>query len=86
MSCGLLRCLALSSKPRTSVLATEVMTYTSSFVPFVQISDNNHKPAVERPPADAVIRIYYKTKPAREEASRENPIGSDWAQCCAHSA
>jgi len=40
----------------------------SGFVPFVQISDNNHKPAVERPPADAVIRIYYKTKPAREEA------------------
>jgi len=40
----------------------------SGFVPFVQISDNNHKPAVERPPADAVIHIFYKTKPAREEA------------------
>lgn len=42
----------------------------SGYVPFVQISDNKHKPMVEKSPANARLKIYYKTKPGREEARK----------------
>jgi len=34
----------------------------------VQISDNKHKPMVEKSPPNARLRLYFKTKPGREEA------------------
>jgi CRP-like cAMP-binding protein len=40
----------------------------SGFVPFIQISDNQHKELIEVSPADARLVIYYKTKHCREEA------------------
>lgn len=38
----------------------------SGFVPFVQISDNAHKAEIERPPKGSRIRIFFKTKAARD--------------------
>lgn len=40
----------------------------SGFVPFVQISDNNHKDAVEFPNPSLRMRIFYKTQVARVAA------------------
>mmetsp|Transcript_76795 Transcript_76795/g.235024 ORF Transcript_76795/g.235024 Transcript_76795/m.235024 type:complete len:764 (-) Transcript_76795:368-2659(-) len=42
----------------------------SGYVPFVQISDNKHKAMVERSPAAARVKIYYKTKASRDEARK----------------
>lgn len=42
----------------------------SGLVPFVQISDNKHKAVVEASPPGARLAIYYRTKPAREEARK----------------
>lgn len=43
----------------------------SGYVPFVQISDNKHKPMVEQSPPDARLKLYFKTKAAREEAVKK---------------
>jgi len=40
----------------------------SGFVPFLQITDNEHKKEVERSPKDARTKIFYKNVMAREEA------------------
>jgi len=40
----------------------------SGFVPFLQISNNDHKPLVEASPKDARTKIFYKNVMAREEA------------------
>jgi len=40
----------------------------SGFVPFLQISDNEHKKDIERSPKDARTKIFYKNVMAREEA------------------
>jgi len=40
----------------------------SGFVPFIQISDNEHKKDVETSPPDARVRIFYKSIHARDEA------------------
>eukprot|EP00931_Biecheleriopsis_adriatica_P107788 TRINITY_DN82112_c0_g1_i1.p1 TRINITY_DN82112_c0_g1~~TRINITY_DN82112_c0_g1_i1.p1 ORF type:complete len:810 (+),score=138.35 TRINITY_DN82112_c0_g1_i1:86-2515(+) len=40
----------------------------SGFVPFIQISDNNHKSEVEESPPDARVEMYYTTIDARESA------------------
>ncbi|CAK9088651.1 unnamed protein product [Durusdinium trenchii] len=42
----------------------------SGFVPFVQISENEHKKIIEDSPPDSRIVVYYKTKAAREEARK----------------
>jgi CRP-like cAMP-binding protein len=42
----------------------------SGLVPFVQISDNNHKKVIMESPANARTRLYYKNKAAREEAKK----------------
>jgi len=42
----------------------------SGYVPFVQISDNKHKPMIEKSPPNARLKIYFKTKPGREEARK----------------
>eukprot|EP00931_Biecheleriopsis_adriatica_P121847 TRINITY_DN9690_c0_g1_i1.p1 TRINITY_DN9690_c0_g1~~TRINITY_DN9690_c0_g1_i1.p1 ORF type:complete len:831 (-),score=189.00 TRINITY_DN9690_c0_g1_i1:269-2761(-) len=40
----------------------------SGFVPFIQISDNDHKADVEASPKDARTTIFYRTEPARQQA------------------
>lgn len=40
----------------------------SGFVPFLQISDNNHKDKIEQPPQDARLIIYYRSAEARQLA------------------
>jgi cAMP-dependent protein kinase regulator len=40
----------------------------SGFVPFVQVSDNKHKPMVEQSPHHAMIKVFYKSKASRDEA------------------
>jgi len=42
----------------------------SGFVPFLQISDNKHKKLIEASPSYSRVKIYYKTKAAREEAEK----------------
>jgi len=42
----------------------------SGFVPFVQISENDHKNIIEESPADSRVVVYYKSKAAREEARK----------------
>eukprot|EP00930_Biecheleria_cincta_P105089 TRINITY_DN9763_c0_g1_i1.p1 TRINITY_DN9763_c0_g1~~TRINITY_DN9763_c0_g1_i1.p1 ORF type:complete len:750 (+),score=135.52 TRINITY_DN9763_c0_g1_i1:154-2403(+) len=42
----------------------------SGFVPFIQISENEHKQVIEQSPPDARVIVYYKTKAAREEARK----------------
>jgi len=42
----------------------------SGFVPFVQISENEHKQVIEESPADSRVVVYYKSKAAREEARK----------------
>ncbi|CAJ1367601.1 unnamed protein product [Effrenium voratum] len=42
----------------------------SGFVPFVQISENEHKKVIEDSPPDSRIVVYYKSKAAREEAKK----------------
>eukprot|EP00931_Biecheleriopsis_adriatica_P049431 TRINITY_DN28597_c0_g1_i1.p1 TRINITY_DN28597_c0_g1~~TRINITY_DN28597_c0_g1_i1.p1 ORF type:complete len:767 (+),score=166.02 TRINITY_DN28597_c0_g1_i1:31-2331(+) len=42
----------------------------SAFVPFLQISDNDHKEEVEDSPADARTKIFYKTAAARDTAKQ----------------
>jgi len=42
----------------------------SGFVPFIQISENEHKSVIEESPPDSRCVIYYKTKAAREEAKK----------------
>mmetsp|Transcript_35599 Transcript_35599/g.80414 ORF Transcript_35599/g.80414 Transcript_35599/m.80414 type:complete len:755 (-) Transcript_35599:285-2549(-) len=42
----------------------------SGFVPFIQISDNKHKAVIEKSPPEARLRLYFKTKAAREEAKK----------------
>jgi len=43
----------------------------SGYVPFIQISDNKHKPMIEKSPPDARLKLYYKTKATREEALKK---------------
>ena len=43
----------------------------SGFVPFLQISNNDHKKDVERSPKDARTKIYFKNVMAREEAMQK---------------
>eukprot|EP00929_Paragymnodinium_shiwhaense_P023218 TRINITY_DN14595_c2_g2_i1.p1 TRINITY_DN14595_c2_g2~~TRINITY_DN14595_c2_g2_i1.p1 ORF type:complete len:912 (-),score=217.83 TRINITY_DN14595_c2_g2_i1:235-2970(-) len=40
----------------------------SGFVPFIQVSDNKHKPMIEQSPPAARCKIYYKNKAAAVEA------------------
>jgi cAMP-dependent protein kinase regulator len=40
----------------------------SGFVPYVQVSDNKHKPMIEQSPPGARCKIYYKSKGSRVEA------------------
>eukprot|EP00929_Paragymnodinium_shiwhaense_P034162 TRINITY_DN18628_c0_g1_i1.p1 TRINITY_DN18628_c0_g1~~TRINITY_DN18628_c0_g1_i1.p1 ORF type:complete len:805 (+),score=184.62 TRINITY_DN18628_c0_g1_i1:128-2542(+) len=40
----------------------------SGFVPFVQVSDNKHKPMIEQSPPAARTKLYYKSNAARLEA------------------
>eukprot|EP00929_Paragymnodinium_shiwhaense_P098622 TRINITY_DN600_c0_g3_i1.p1 TRINITY_DN600_c0_g3~~TRINITY_DN600_c0_g3_i1.p1 ORF type:complete len:836 (+),score=202.96 TRINITY_DN600_c0_g3_i1:169-2676(+) len=40
----------------------------SGFVPFVQVSDNKHKPMIEQSPPHARTKVYYKSNAARLEA------------------
>lgn len=42
----------------------------SGYVPFVQISDNEHRNQCEASPPDSRVNIYYKTKAARQEARK----------------
>eukprot|EP00931_Biecheleriopsis_adriatica_P123613 TRINITY_DN9866_c0_g1_i4.p1 TRINITY_DN9866_c0_g1~~TRINITY_DN9866_c0_g1_i4.p1 ORF type:complete len:744 (-),score=157.52 TRINITY_DN9866_c0_g1_i4:31-2262(-) len=42
----------------------------SGFVPFIQISENEHKQLIEQSPNDSRVVVYYKTKAAREEARK----------------
>ncbi|CAK9008301.1 unnamed protein product [Durusdinium trenchii] len=42
----------------------------SGFVPFIQISDNNHKKEVEDAPRDARTKIFFRNKLAREQAEK----------------
>lgn len=42
----------------------------SGFVPFVQISDNEHKKEIEDSPKDARLTVYYKTRASRDEARK----------------
>lgn len=40
----------------------------SGYVPFSQISDNKHRPLIEKSPKGARTRLYYRSKPNRDEA------------------
>eukprot|EP00930_Biecheleria_cincta_P095959 TRINITY_DN87843_c0_g1_i1.p1 TRINITY_DN87843_c0_g1~~TRINITY_DN87843_c0_g1_i1.p1 ORF type:complete len:798 (+),score=141.58 TRINITY_DN87843_c0_g1_i1:70-2463(+) len=42
----------------------------SGYVPFVQISDNEHRNQCEQSPSDSRVKIYYKTKAARQAARK----------------
>jgi len=42
----------------------------SGFVPYCQISDNNHKSMIEQSPPDGRLSLYFKTKASREEARK----------------
>mmetsp|Transcript_11987 Transcript_11987/g.21220 ORF Transcript_11987/g.21220 Transcript_11987/m.21220 type:complete len:748 (+) Transcript_11987:163-2406(+) len=42
----------------------------SGFVPFIQISENEHRQLCEASPPDSRITIYYKSKASREEAKK----------------
>eukprot|EP00931_Biecheleriopsis_adriatica_P069567 TRINITY_DN4339_c0_g1_i1.p1 TRINITY_DN4339_c0_g1~~TRINITY_DN4339_c0_g1_i1.p1 ORF type:complete len:804 (+),score=167.65 TRINITY_DN4339_c0_g1_i1:38-2413(+) len=42
----------------------------SGFVPFIQISDNEHRTVIEDSPPDSRVTIYYKTKASRQEAQK----------------
>merc|ERR1712137_757326 len=42
--------------------------YLSGFVPFVQVSDNNHKDDIEESPPDSRVLVYFKTELARSIA------------------
>lgn len=42
----------------------------SGYVPFIQISDNEHRELIEQSPADSRVIIYFKTKAAREGARK----------------
>lgn len=39
----------------------------SGYVPFIQISDNDHRELIEQSPSDSRVIIYFKTKAARDE-------------------
>jgi hypothetical protein len=41
----------------------------SGFVPYIQVSDNKHKPMIEQSPPNARCKIYYKSKASRIEAA-----------------
>jgi len=43
----------------------------SGFVPFLQISENHHKEAVEKPCIDATFKIFYQTQEAQLSAFRQ---------------
>jgi len=43
----------------------------SGYVPFSQVSDNKHKPMIEKSPKGARTKLYYRSKPAREEALKK---------------
>lgn len=43
----------------------------SGFIPFLQIHEEKHKSMVRWPPRDGMIRIYYKSKDARNRAAME---------------
>eukprot|EP00746_Dinoflagellata_sp_MGD_P121065 gnl/MRDRNA2_/MRDRNA2_56361_c0_seq1.p1 gnl/MRDRNA2_/MRDRNA2_56361_c0~~gnl/MRDRNA2_/MRDRNA2_56361_c0_seq1.p1 ORF type:complete len:1065 (+),score=203.09 gnl/MRDRNA2_/MRDRNA2_56361_c0_seq1:103-3297(+) len=40
----------------------------SGFVPFIQISDNDHKEKIEESPSNARLAMYYKSREARDKA------------------
>ena len=54
----------------------------SGFVPFLQISDNDHKEMVEESPRDARTKIYYKNVMAREIANAT--MGKVLRECGTH--
>lgn len=43
----------------------------SGLVPFIQISDNVHKKLIEASPPECRVIVYYKTKPARDDARKK---------------
>mmetsp|Transcript_69565 Transcript_69565/g.166851 ORF Transcript_69565/g.166851 Transcript_69565/m.166851 type:complete len:733 (+) Transcript_69565:159-2357(+) len=43
----------------------------SGFVPFCQISDNKHRAMIEKSPPGARLQLYFRTKQAREEATKQ---------------
>ncbi|CAJ1447289.1 unnamed protein product [Effrenium voratum] len=45
--------------------------HLSGFVPFLQISDNNHKKDLEASPPDAWVTIYFQTRESQEAAHKE---------------
>ncbi|CAE7035109.1 PKAR [Symbiodinium sp. CCMP2592] len=42
----------------------------SGFVPFIQISDNDHRSIIEQSPRESRVTVYYKTKASRQEAQK----------------
>lgn len=42
----------------------------SGFVPFCQISDNSHRTLIEESPRDSRLALYFKTKAARDDATK----------------
>lgn len=42
----------------------------SAFVPFLQISENDHKKAIEASPPDSYVKVFYRSKHAQEDAFR----------------
>jgi len=43
----------------------------SGFVPFSQVSDNKHKPMIEKSPKGARTQLYFRSKAARDEAHKK---------------
>lgn len=43
----------------------------SGYVPFAQVSDNKHKPMLEKSPKAARTKLYFRSKAAREEAQKK---------------
>lgn len=43
----------------------------SGYVPFSQVSDNKHKPMIEQSPKGARLKLYFRSKAAREEATKK---------------
>merc|ERR1719313_1770329 len=43
----------------------------SGFVPFSQVSDNKHKPMIEKSPKGARTKLYFRSKAGREEALKK---------------
>jgi hypothetical protein len=50
--------------------------HLKGFVPFLQISNNDHKVEIEESPADARTKVFFQTKAARESA--RNAIAQSW--------